>query len=591
MRQIPQVPRPSSGRRRRWLLVRLVINGFAQATTTIAHAALVRFAFNKLIKHTHPQAGFDPMELQIGLGLVAAAGVIALLRMAERADAERLGQSYAYEVRMTLYSHLSKLAPRTLQRRTQGGVMLRFVGDLTALRQWVSLGLARLIIAITTTVLALIALSFANRNLALTVSLILTMGALIGFKRGQRLQSAAREARRHLSRLAGNINEKIASLAVVQVFGQSQRERRQIAQQSRRLEAAMVNRATIAGQLVGITEATTALAAGAALLVGANEVASGRATPGTVVAAMTIVGFLIPPLRDLGRVQEYWHNSRVSLQKIAEFLETPVLITAIPNAPELLRGAGRLEFDAVSVTGALHQVSAIAEPGQVVALVGSNGAGKSTLLALAARLIDPDQGAIRLDGQDLATHSLASIRHAIGMASPDLPLLRGSIRKNLRYRCRDASPEEIQRVWQLCEIDQLLAELPDGEKTRISERGGGLSTGQRQRISLARAMLGNPPILLLDEVDANLDAQASAVVDRVLAEHRGTVLLITHRVERLAAVDAIWHLEDGHLVEAGSAIELLKGDGSTACLFRSSTIQPSTVQPSTVQPSTIRSST
>jgi ABC-type multidrug transport system fused ATPase/permease subunit len=244
------------------------------------------------------------------------------------------------------------------------------------------------------------------------------------------------------------------------------------------------------------------------------------------------------------------------------------LVTEIPGAPDLILGPGRLEFESVSIPGALQGVSAIAESGQVVALVGPNGAGKSTLLALAARLIDPTQGLVRLDGQDLATHNLASIRRAIGMASPDLPLLRGSVGKNLRYRCQDASAEEIARVGQLCEIDAVLAELPEGEKTRISEGGVGLSAGQRQRIALARAILGNPSVLLLDEVDANLDAQATAIVDRVLANHRGTVLLITHRSERLAAADVIWYLEEGRLVEAGTPNELLAGDGFTKRLFQ-----------------------
>ncbi|WP_017314349.1 ABC transporter ATP-binding protein [Mastigocladopsis repens] len=561
-----KIPRAVSGRRI-WLLVRLVINGFAQAAATVAKAVLVEKAFDRLITKANP--AFYTLIWQIGLGLVAAAVAIALLRTAERADAEIIGQNYAYEVRMTLYNRLATLAPRALQSRSQGGVMLRFVGDLTALRQWVSLGLARLVVATSTILAALLALSFASWALALTVAIIMIIGGLITFKLGQRMQKAAREARRCLSRLAGNINEKVASIAVVQVFGQSGREKKRIARQSRELEAAMVDKAMIAGQLLGVTEATAILASGVALLVGAFEVAAGEATPGAVVAAMSIVGFLVPSLRDLGRVQEYWHNSRVSLRKIAQFLDTPSLVTEIPDAPDLKLGSGCLEFDCVSVAGALHEVSAIAEAGQVVALVGPNGAGKSTLLSVAARLIDPQQGTIRLDGQDLATHNLASIRRAIGMAGPDLPLLRGTVAKNLRYRYPDAPKEEITRVWELCGIEQVLAELPEGEKTRISEGGVGLSAGQRQRIALARAILGNPPLLLLDEVDANLDVQATAVVDRVLAEHQGTVILITHRVERLATVDVIWYLEDGRLVEAGSPKNLLTGDGATARFFQS----------------------
>jgi len=561
-----QIPRAISGDRQ-WLLARLIINGFAQAAATVANALLVEIAFDQLI--TAQNSAFNSLALQISLGLATAALVTGLLRMAERADAERLGQSYAYTIRMTLYNRLASLAPRALQSRSQGGVMLRFVGDLTALRQWVSLGLARLSVAITTTVAALFALAFVSRSLALAVGITILIGGLIAFGFGKPMQAAAKEARRRRSRLAANINEKVASIAVVQIFGQSKREKKRIDRQSRRLQDAMVDRAIVTGQLRAVTESTAVLASGAALIVGAMEVAAGRASPGTVVAAMTIVGLLVPPLRDLGRVQEYWHNSRVSLQKIAEFLDTPSFVTEQANAPDLVLGPGRLEFKNVGLGEILHGFNAIAEPGQVVAIVGPNGAGKSTLLSLAARLLDPDEGTICLDGQDLAKHSLTSVRRAIGMAAPDLPLLRGTVEKNLNYRFPDAPPEEVERVRSLCGIHQVLAELPKGEETKISEGGAGLSAGQRQRIALARAILGNPPLLLLDEVDANLDAQATAVVDRVLAEHRGTVLLIAHRVERLAAADAIWHLDAGRLIEAGPPEQLLNGNGPTARLFHS----------------------
>lgn len=563
-----QIPRAISGNRR-WFLTRLVINGFCQAAATVANALLVEMAFDELITTVNPGLN-NKLLWQIGLGLAAAAIVTALLRVLERADAERIGQDYAYEIRMILYERLMSLAPRALQNRSQGGVMLRFVGDLTALRQWVSLGLARLTVALTTTVVSLAALSIVSTPLALTVGLVLAIGGLSSLKLGKRMQSVAQESRRRLSNLAANINEKVASIAVVQVFGQSQREKKRIARQSRRLEKAMVDRAMVAGQLRGITEGTAAIASGAALIVGALEVSAGRTSVGVVVAAMTIVGLLVPPLRDLGRVQEYWHNSRVALQKVEQFLKTPSLVTQKANAPELKLGNGRLEFDGVSLEGSLHKVSAIAQPGQIVALVGPNGAGKSTLISLAARLIDPDEGVIRLDGQDLAQHSLQSVRQAIGMAGPDLPLLRGTVAKNLRYRWRNAPIEEITRVWQLCGIDEVLAELSQGEETKVSEGGKTLSAGQRQRIALARAILGNPPLLLLDEVDANLDAQATAIVDRVLAEHKGTVLIITHRKERLAAVDVIWYLENGRLIEKGSPEVLLNRDSLTARLFQDS---------------------
>jgi ABC-type multidrug transport system fused ATPase/permease subunit len=203
-----------------------------------------------------------------------------------------------------------------------------------------------------------------------------------------------------------------------------------------------------------------------------------------------------------------------------------------------------------------------------VALVGPHGAGKSTLLALAARLLDPHAGKILFDGQDLAVHSLESVRRTVGMVSPDMPLLRGTIDKNIRYRWRDAPEAEVARVVALCGVDEILAELPEGARTHVTEGAGNLSVGQRQRLALARALLGNPAVLLLDEADANLDPHASAVLDRVLAEYSGTVLCVTHRPDRLAQADIIWYLEGGRLVEVGTPAELLGGDSATARFFR-----------------------
>ena len=561
-----RIPNPWRGKRR-LILVRLIVNSFAQAGITLANGLLVKFAFDNLVR----QAAVTTMTntLLVTSGLFGTALGLAWLRVMERTDAEKMGQSYAYSVRMSLYRKLSLMSPRALQKRSQGGVALRFVGDLTSLRQWISFGMARLVVAITNLVAAVVALSWLSPQIAVAVGVVFTLGIAIAFYRGQNLQAVAQEARRHLSRLAGDINEKVAAIAVVQVCGQTQREKKRLIKRSRRLESAAVSRGFLAGQLRGISEATVAIASATVLLVGAREVSLGNITPGTIVAASSIVGFLLPPLRDLGRVQEYWHNSRVSRRKIQQFLDTPTLVKVVADAPDLEIKTGLLEFEEVSIAGTLDKLNAVAKPGQKIALVGTNGAGKSTLLALAARLLDPDSGAIYLDGQNIADYSLISLRRSLGMASPDLPLLRGSIGRNLRYRCHRASEAEIARVWQLCEIDALLAELPQGEQTRIAEGGKGLSSGQRQKISLARAILGNPPLLLLDEIDANLDTQATAICDRVIAQHQGTVLVITHRYQRLLEMDCIWYLENGKIREIGSPQKLLNSASLTAQFFAS----------------------
>jgi len=561
------LPRLLASGRRRGLLARLLANGVAQAVALVATALLVQRAFDRLIGAPRELSGSTLAAYGGGLALAAVAA--GALRLGERTDAERLGQHYVHTLRMTLYGRLVTLSPRTVQRRSQGGVVLRFVGDLTAIRQWVSLGLSRVLVSGTFLVTALAVLAVVSPALAAAVGGIVALGVAVAFALGRPMRATARAARRRRTRLAANLTEQVGAVAVVQSFGQVERETGRVARQSRRLGRSMVTRARVIGRLRGATEAVAGLATGAALLVGATEVAAGRASPGTVVAAMMIVGLLIAPLRDLGRVPEYWHASRVSLEKARSFANTRPRMEERPNALPLAPGPGRLDIRAVTVEGALDRVTASVEPGQVVAVVGPNGAGKSSLLGLLGRLADPDEGEVLLDGQDLREHTLPSVRASVGTAGPDLPLLRGSVARNLRYRQPDAPPEELARVWRLCELDDVLADLAQGGDTRSGEGGRALSAGQRQRVTLARALVGDPPVLLLDEADANLDALAAGVLDRVVETLHGrrTVVMVTHRTAAVQAADVVWHLAAGRLVEVGSPEELFSLDGPTARMF------------------------
>ena len=553
---------------RRILFIRLVSNGLLQAALAIGTAWLVREIFDGFL--TAQQPVLDMRAVWLVAGLMMAAACIGWLRMAERIDAEKMGQHYAAEVRILLYDCLSFLTPRTLQKRSRGGVSLRFVGDMTSLRRWISMGLARVTVAGVSTVSALLLLGMINWQLTVTVTVSLAMGVWLTYLFGKRMRAAAKESRRRLSNLAANVNEKVTSIAVVQVFGQVDREREHIIRQGKYLQDSMVARARIAGQILGVTEFSAAMTSATTLLAGIFAVTAGTASVGAVIAAITIVGILLPPLRDLGRIQEYWHGAGIARERIKEFLDSPSLVAQTSDAPDLTVRSGTLQFDSVSVAGGLNKLSGTIAPGKVVAVVGPNGAGKSTLLLLAARLIDPHEGKVLLDGQNLAEHSLNSVRQAVGMAGPDLPLLRGTIERNLRYRWRNAPDKEVARVRALCGIDEMLEPFPEGDKTRVAEGGLNLSVGQRQRIALARALLGNPPLLLLDEADANLDSQASKVIDRILASYQGTVLMVTHHVDHIMAADEIWYLEAGRLLEAGPPAVLLSGDGPVARFFGTS---------------------
>lgn len=563
-RSSPRVPRILGGNRR-WMLASLIAIGLGQAAAAVATALLVEAAFEGMIGDLRPPTRAE--AVRYGGGLLLAVVVGSVFRGLERIQAERLGQGYAYRVRLALYDRLVTLAPRSLQRRSQGAVALRFVGDVTALRQWVSLGLARIAVGGTLILGALGALAVINLRIATGLAMVLLLGGAATFVLGGPLKRRARVTRRSRARLAANVGQQVNAIGVVQAFGQGGRERKRIARQGRDLRDASVARARVAGVIQGATEATGGLATGLVLLLGASEVAAGRADAGTVVASLAIVGVLVAPLRDLGRAWEYRQNASIARERLAEFLASPSVVNEMVDAPDLTAGPGRLEFDGVSVAGSLRDVSATAAAGARVAIVGPNGAGKSTLLHVASRLIDPEAGRVLLDGEDVRERSLASLHEAVAIAGADMPLLRGSLSRNLRYRRPNASQEDLDRVWRMCGVDALLAELPEGDDTRVAEDGKGLSAGQRARVSLARAVLGEPRVLLLDEADAHLDPRAAEAIDQVLAEFGGTVLLVTHRPERLAAMDAVWYLAGGELLEAGAPDELLRPGRATARLF------------------------
>jgi ABC-type multidrug transport system fused ATPase/permease subunit len=545
------LPRLLRGKRSR-LLALLVANGVAQASAAYAITRLVRLTFHHIGHAASVSAG---SLAPLAVALTGAAVALGLLRARERADAERLGQSYVHALRTVMYERLSELSPRTLEGRSQGAVMLRFVNDLTSVSRWVSLGLARLVVGTTFFAGALVALALLSVPIAAAVAAVVVLGAAAALLAARALNSSSREARRKRSRLAANVNEKLGSMAVVQVFGQAEREQKRLRRQSTKLRRAMVAKAAAAGRLRGLSEITVTMASIAVLLVGAHEVGTGHATRSTILAALAIMGLLVNPLRDLARVNEYRTNARISFEKITTLLETPNQLREKPGAPDLSPREGRLELVGVSVDDALREVSAVAEPGTVTAVVGPNGAGKSTLLAVAARLIDPDRGHVLLDGQDLAEHSVESVRRAISMTGPDLPLLRGSVDDNVRYRSPEAPPEEIERVVALCSLEQVFAELPAGRETKVLAGGRNLSAGQRQRLALARALVGDPVVLLLDEADANLDAEARGLLEHIVATQRGraTVVVVTHRPELVELADAVWQLHDGRLEVVSTA--------------------------------------
>jgi ABC-type multidrug transport system fused ATPase/permease subunit len=559
-----QVPLLDAGRRR--LLGLLVANGLLQAVAIAGSAWGAQQAFDIWVLGAAPTSavGGVPAGLAWPLLLLVCSALVAALRLHERVAAERLGQSYVAAVRVALFDRLGRLPARAIRSRSRGGHLLRFVGDLTALRHWVSLGLSRLTVAGVALIMTLVALTAISTLVAAGTGLALALAVGGALALGPGIRRAVRDARRRRARLAGNIDEKIAAMDTLQVFGQLKRERSRLARQSRCLAEAMVDRARWLGRLRALTEAGSGLATLAILGAGALAVRQGDATPGAVIAGLTVLGLAMPLLRDLSRVHEYWHGYRVARDNLERVMDDRV------QGPELRRGRrrlpdgpGELRVEGLFLGDSLLSVDLEARGGERVLVVGGNGAGKSTLLALIARLLDPEQGCIRIDGQDVARCRLNAVRRVVGLASAELPLLRGTLERNLRYRCPEASADELARVIQLAGVQPLLDRLPGGLQAQVVEGGANLSLGERQRVGLARALLGGPRVLLLDEVDAHLDAEGHAALERVLASFEGTVVMVSHDPRRAAAADRIWHLEHGWVVADGPPEALLRPGRST----------------------------
>ena len=365
-------PLLSESRKRR--LIFLIANGFGQAAITVVVAMLVQRGFDKLIVRGVMPTTQEAVTL--GGAFVAVIMIGAWLRWRGQIDAEELGQSYVHSVRTRLFRHLTRIGSDGAGRMSRGAIILRFVGDLTAIRNWVSLGLARLTVSGLASGLAITALAVIEPAIALAVAVPLVGATIAALVIGPRLRLATFEVRRRRGHLAAMLNDRVSRLAVVEAFGQERREQVRLSRLSRTLQRKQVDRVHFVGLLRALVEASATLAVFLALTVGALQVAIGVTTPGAVVAAVAVVSLLAPRLQELGRVYEYWNGASVARQKQEELLSLESV--GRPRKPSrykrLKSGPGRLELRKVSWNNVLHATSAwMSMPGKGFASLGRTG--------------------------------------------------------------------------------------------------------------------------------------------------------------------------------------------------------------------------
>ncbi len=516
----------------------LVLVGFGQAGANVLTAVYVQKIFDSILIAKDPEAS---QNLLLYTGILALGALIAgLLIMWERVGSEKLGQSIVHRLRMRLFRHLTRVNPRVLEQRTKGGMNLRMVNDLTAIRQWISFGVARICvsgIAVLGTVSALFVLNPALAGLLL--GFVIT-GTGLAIAIGRPLEHRVANARRRRAYLANNMGEKLTAMKTVQAFGRERAEAKRVRRQSRNLVNAMIDRSRMIGMLRGLMTTLTGLASMAVLAIGAYLVVNDATTPGTIAAAMAIVGFLVPPLRDFGRVYEYWIGFKVSASKIENTLALEAARTSGRRRKTLPEITGQIEFRNVALSEAVDSFSAKAEAGQKIAITGFAGAGKSTLLGLLAGLVQVDSGRVRVDSKRLDRLDIGSLRQEVGIVCDAVPLLRASIKANITYRAKNASTDEVRAAIEMTGVADVLDRLSDGLETKLVERGGNLSSGEQFRVKLARAILGMPAILLIDDADQNLDADLKRTLANLMDGYEGTLLIVTSDPVLVRHADAVW---------------------------------------------------
>lgn len=541
----------------------LVTNGVLQAVITVASALLIKRAFNTLVDAASPALFRDTLVFS---GLLALTVLLnALLRWRGHIDAEMLGQSYVHAVRVRLFQHVARIGADGARQMSKGALMLRFVGDLSALRQWVSLGIARLTVSGLAIAIAIVALFVLEPVISIAVSVAVAITFAAAVMLGKALREATFESRRRRGKMAAILNDRISRIGVVEAFGQEKRERRRFRKLSRNVRDSLITRSKYVALLRAISEGGAGFASIAALLAGAVLSAYSATTPGAVVSAMVVAGLMAPKINDLGRVFEYWNAAKVARQKQEELLQLQPVSRPFGSSRRkrsLGAGPGEIRFRKAQVEGLIAPLDLKIDGGARTAVIGPNGAGKSTLLRLAAGILQPSAGRVLLDGQDLARTDWEQIRSAFSIVSPDLPLLRGSLELNLTYGASDPDPDRLDELIESCGLTDLLRRLPAGLKSRLSENGEGLSSGEKARIALVRALMVNARVLLLDEAEANLDNVAQNTVKTIFDEYDGTVIAATHDLSLARRADLVVCMRNGVVESVGAPDRILSPAGT-----------------------------
>jgi len=543
---------------------------------TIAQAMLLTLGpiWTKIAIDNHVTTG-DIAGMTFFLGLTVLAYFAAFLtNWAQMQVMTQVGQRCLQKMRGDMVRHLQKLPLTYFDKIPSGVVVSRVINDVQTVNELLSNGIVQALSDVLTLTFTVAAMVILQPKLAVvTFAVVPVMGVAVWIFT-EKAKVAYRRTRITVAVLTGEFAESYAGVRVVQAFAREASSQEHFDEVNEDNRVANIKANTLSSMLLPVVELCNAASTVAVIAYGGYLMVSGEASLGVLVAFLAYITRFFQPVRTLTQFYNQLQAATAAAEKVFEMLDEPVTIKESEHPVSLPRVQGEVEFRDVTFSygrePVLADVSFHADPGDMIALVGHTGAGKTTIASLLSRFYDPVEGSILIDGHDLREISFESLRHTVGLVLQDNFLFSGTIADNIRYARPDASDEDVMAAAKVANAHDFIERLANGYNTTVLERAANLSLGQRQLIAIARAVLADPKVLILDEATSNIDSQTELLVQQALHKLLAgrTSLVIAHRLSTIRAADQVLVLDAGRVVERGTHLELLRNRGAYYTLYQ-----------------------
>ena len=510
-------------------------------------------------------------------GIIAAVSLLrAALGYASMYLAEAISQRVAYDLRRDFFDQLQNLSQEFHDKQMTGNLMSKATVDVDAIRMYIAFGFLAGFGSLTVFTTAVVIMMLTNWVLGLVTFAFLPVIIWPSAWMATRMNPLYEKAHAETGNMNAAVQENLSGMRVVKAFGAREYETAKFDRKA----FSVATHFNDAGKVLVTGQATISLAfagvTAAILLVGGMEVFAERMTPGELASFILYMGVLIRPINMLGWRFQIFSRAIAASRRIFEVLDSESPVKDAPSAKSLHEVRGKLKFDHVSLRyrrgiDAVQDMCFEVMPGQTVAILGGPGSGKSTIVNLLPRFYDATRGRILIDEVDIREVSLESLRQNIGIVLQDVFVFSASIRENIAYGVVNASAQEVMNAARVAHLHDFIESLPDGYETWVGERGVTLSGGQRQRLAIARTVLTDPPILVIDDATSSVDVGTEALIQRALAKvvEGRTTLIIAHRLSAVRDADLILVLDEGKLIESGSHEDLMVDSGYYRSIYES----------------------